>query len=101
MAKPVSQLTTRRSAATVRYFQCCRLLVVFTEGRDLCSFVEQGELCLKYVRSGKQGNLVSVQSLLNCYHQHFYGAALGYLTSRMVNELQPQCTGDDPGRGEQ
>ena len=100
MAKPVSQLTTRRSAVTERRFQRCRLLVVFTEGRDLCSFVGQGELCLKYVRSGEQGDLVSGQSLLACRSRRSYRAALDHVISQMVDELQPQCTGDDSGRGE-
>jgi hypothetical protein len=34
-----------------------RLLVVLFEGHDLCCSVRQGELCLKFVRSGEQGGL--------------------------------------------
>ena len=93
MAKPVNQLTTRRSAVTVRHFQCCRLLVVFTEGRDLCSYVGQGELCLKCVRSGEQGNLVcwTVSAGFVVVDNDPIELYWTILVSLMVDELQPQC----------
>jgi hypothetical protein len=52
MAKPVSQNNhsgIRRDCCMP--FRCCRLLVVLTEGHDLCLFKRQGEVCLNFVRS--------------------------------------------------
>ena len=49
------QLATWESTTTAVSIVVDRLLVVLYEGRDLCCPVWQGELCLKFVRSGEQG----------------------------------------------
>jgi hypothetical protein len=60
MAKPVSQLTTRGSAVTVWAFQARRLLVVLTEGHDLC--LRTGRSASEFCEIEKQGGLVMDRS---------------------------------------
>ena len=54
MAKPVTfnLLGIRHDCATLH--KCYRLLVVLSEGRHLCCCLRQGEVYLKFVRSGNK-----------------------------------------------
>ena len=82
MAKPVTfnLLGIRHDCATLH--KCYRLLVVISEGRHLCCCLRQGEVYLKFVRSGNKAAWLLTSTCL----VHF-----GTLVLVMVKSFNLKC----------
>ena len=77
MAKPVTfnLLGIRHDCATLH--KCYRLLVVLSEGRHLCCCLRQGEVYLKFVRSGNKAAWL-LTSTCQVHSVRNWNARVGY-----------------------